>query len=242
MIQITHLTKGYNGRAVLDDIDLDIKTGEILAVLGESGVGKSVLLKNMMGLVRPDKGDIFIGGQSIISLREKDLLKLRRRIGYLFQEGALYDFMNVFDNIAFPLKEHTKLKKKDIAQKVREILQLVDLSGIESQYPSQLSGGMKKRVGLARAIILDCNILFCDEPTSGLDPIRSRDITDLIKSVSKRMGCTTVITSHDIGNSFRLADRVALLKSGKVVAQGKKDDLANSSDGFVREFISVSRS
>lgn len=236
-IQIEHLSKSFNGQVVLDDINLNIERGEILCVLGESGTGKSVLLKHMMGLMKPDSGRILIDGQDITSLSEDQLLKIRKNIGYLFQEGALYDFMTVFENIAFPLREHTDFDRKTIAQKVRHILETVDLSGVEGKYPSELSGGMKKRVGLARSIILDSKILFCDEPTSGLDPIRSRDISDLIKNVSRTIKCTTVVTSHDMANAFRIADRLALVRKGRIVAIGNQNDFESSTDSFVREFV-----
>ena len=238
MIQIANLSKAFGKQVVLDNVSLAIERGEIIVIAGESGVGKSVLLKHIMGLLKPDKGTIHIDGEDITAMSEKQLLKIRKIIGYLFQEGALYDFMNVFENIAFPLREHTKFSGKVIAEKVRNILNVVDLEGIEKKFPSELSGGMKKRVALARAIVLDSKILLCDEPTSGLDPIRSRDISDLIKNVSRKMRCTTVVTSHDITNSFRIADRLALIKSGKIIAMGTKEDLRASKDAFVSEFIS----
>lgn len=237
MIRIEHLTKSFNGQVVLDDINLEIAKGEILVVLGESGAGKSVLLKQMIGLLKPDKGRITIDGREITSLSEKELLKVRKDIGYLFQEAALYDFMNVFDNIAFPLREHTADDRATITAKVRKILDIVDLHGVEEKFPAELSGGMRKRVGLARSIILDSNILFCDEPTSGLDPIRSRGISDLIRDVSRKLGCTTVITSHDIRNAFRIADRLALIQDGKIAVIGSRGELEASRDPFVKEFI-----
>lgn len=237
MICISNVSKSFGDQRVLDGIDLQIQKGEILVVLGESGTGKSVLLKNIMGLLKPDQGSIAIDGVDIVNLKEKELLKIRKKIGYLFQEGALYDFMNVYENIAFPLREHEHLTSSAIKEKVHNILKLVDLSGVENKLPSELSGGMRKRVGLARSIILDSKILLCDEPTSGLDPIRSRDISDLIHDVSKKLNCTTVITSHDIQNSFRIADRVALVRQGKVIALGSPEDLKNSSNAFVQEFV-----
>lgn len=237
MIRVEHLSKSFSGQVVLDDINLEVSKGEILAILGESGTGKSVLLKHMMGLLLPDRGQIQIDGREITGLTEKELLKIRKSIGYLFQEAALYDYMNVFENIAFPLQEHTEYDQKTIAQKVKSILEMVDLKDAEEKYPSQLSGGMKKRVGLARAIVLDSNILFCDEPTSGLDPIRSRDISDLIKDVSKKINCTTVVTSHDIENAFRIADRLVLIRHGKIVANGTPAQFKASTDVFVKEFI-----
>lgn len=237
MIRVEQLFKSFNGQVVLDDISLEINEGEIMVILGESGTGKSVLLKHMIGLLKPDHGKVYIDGREITQLPEQALLKIRQGIGYMFQEGALYDFMTVFENIAFPLREHTDLNDAAIGQKVRTVLELVDLKDVEHKFPSELSGGMKKRVGLARSIVLDSAILFCDEPTSGLDPIRSRDISDLIRNVSKKLHCTTVITSHDITNAFRVADRVALIRNGKVVALGTQADLESSADAFVKEFI-----
>jgi len=237
MIKVAHVYKSFNGQAILNDVNLEVCEGEILAILGGSGAGKSVLLKHMMGLIRPDRGHIFINEEDISELPERDLLKIRREIGYLFQEGALYDFMTVEENIAFPLREHTRLKSSQIRDKVRHILGMIDLKDVGEKYPSQLSGGMKKRVALARAIILDSKILFCDEPTSGLDPILSRDISDLIKDVSFKMGCTTVLTSHDIANAFRIAGRAVLIRDGRVVCVGTHDQLKSSEDQFIRAFI-----
>lgn len=237
MICVEHLVKSFNGQAVLNDISFEVNKGEILVILGESGAGKSVLLKHMIGLLKPDHGEIRINGKEITRLSERELLKIRKGIGYLFQEGALYDFMNVFENIAFPLREHTTFDQQTIAEKVRNILEMVDLKGVEEKLPSELSGGMKKRVGLARSIILGSSILFCDEPTSGLDPIRSRDISDLIKDISNKLNCTTVITSHDIGNAFRIADRLALIHNGKIIIIGTQAQLEASNDAFVREFV-----
>lgn len=237
MIRVVNVSKSFQGQPVLENINLTISEGEIVAILGESGTGKSVLLNNMIGLLKPDQGEVFIGGQDITKLTEKQLLQVRKSIGFLFQEGALYDFMNCFDNIAFPLREHTHLKEKVIREKIQKILKLIDLQGVENKFPSELSGGMKKRVALARAIVLDSKVLFCDEPTSGLDPIRSRDISDLIRSVSKQLNCTTVITSHDIANSFRVADRLVLLGKGRIIMDGTKEDFEKSGIDAVQAFI-----
>lgn len=238
MIELTNVSKTFSGQKILDDITLHIGTGEIVVILGESGTGKSVLLKHIIGLIKPDQGQIMIDGQDISRLSERKLLNVRKKIGFLFQEGALYDFMNCFDNIAFPLREHTRMKERVIKEKIQKILKLIDLQGVEDKLPSQLSGGMKKRVALARAIVLDSKILFCDEPTSGLDPIRSRDISDLIRNVSKELNCTTIITSHDIKNSFRVADRLILLGNGKIVADGNRGFFEQSNLPQVQEFIS----
>ena len=237
MIKVSHLSKSFNGQKVLDDISLDVQQGEIFVILGESGTGKTVLLKHMVGLLKPDRGTVQIDSRNITGLDEKDLLKIRKTFGYLFQEGALYDFMNVFENVSFPLREHTRLDKSTIAAKVKDILKLVGLEGVEEKFPSELSGGMKKRAALARSIILESKILFCDEPTSGLDPIRSRDISDLIKDVSRKFNRTTVVTSHDIANSFRIADRLIILHDSKIHASGTKEELKVSNDPFIKEFI-----
>lgn len=236
MIRVEHLYKSFNRQEVLKDINVDIAEGELLVILGESGSGKSVLLKNMIGLFKPDQGCVRINGEDITRMSERQLLGVRKKIGYLFQEGALYDFMNCYDNIAFPLREHTDFKEKVIREKIERILKLIDLEDVENKFPSELSGGMKKRVALARAICLDSKILFCDEPTSGLDPIRSRDISDLIRNVSKKLGCTTVVTSHDLPNSFRIADRCLILRNGAVVATGTPKEIQESDNATVREF------
>jgi len=237
MIKVAHLYKSLNHQPVLKDINLTIQDGEIWVVLGQSGVGKSVLLQHMIGLFEPDEGSIEINGLGLKDLSGQQWLELRRTMGYLFQEGALYDFMTVFENIAFPLHEHTKFSVKEINDKIQHILQLVGLEGVEHKYPPQLSGGMRKRVALARAVILDSRILFCDEPTSGLDPILSRDITNLIRDISRHFKTTTVIASHDIANSLRIADKIAVLKDGQIVVQGTPSEIRASQNDFIKEFI-----
>lgn len=237
MIKVEHLSKTLGDQKVLDDISFEVAAGEILVFLGPSGTGKTVLLKHLIGLFSPDSGNVIINGQDITKLSQKDQLKIRKDFGYLFQEGALYDFMNVFDNIAFPLREHTNQTFQEIKKRVEEVLEMVDLHDVESKMPSELSGGMKKRVGLARAIVLGAKLLLCDEPTSGLDPIRSYDISNLIRQVVKKIGATTVITSHDVENSFRIADRLAILNEGHIEVIGKKQDLMACQHPFVKEFL-----
>ena len=237
MIKVEGLYKKLGGQPILEDINFHVNSGEIIAVLGLSGVGKTVLLKHLIGLFRPDHGRVVIDGVDIDSLSEDQLLKVRCNMGYLFQEGALYDFMDVYDNVAFPLREHTKLKSFEITARVREVLKLVDLDGAESKFPNELSGGMKKRVGLARAIVLGAKVLLCDEPTSGLDPIRSRDISDLIRHVSLQIGSTTVMTSHDVSNSFRIATRIIIINESRIAAMGTARQLKDSQEPFVREFL-----
>ncbi len=240
MIKVEHLTKSFSSEKVLDDISFEVAAGEILVFLGPSGTGKTVLLKHLIGLLKPEAGSVMIDGQDITHLTQKDQLEIRKNFGYLFQEGALYDFMDVFDNVAFPLREHTSLNPQQIRDKVREVLNMVDLEDVESKMPSELSGGMKKRVGLARAIVLGAKILLCDEPTSGLDPVRSYDISNLIRQVVKKIGATTVITSHDVVNSFRIADRLAILNEGRIEVIGCKEDLLKCQHPFVKEFLKPS--
>jgi phospholipid/cholesterol/gamma-HCH transport system ATP-binding protein len=237
MIKVEGLYKQLGGHPVLEDISFDVGKGEIVAVLGLSGAGKTVLLKHLIGLIRPDKGRVVIDGVDIDSLSEDELLKVRCNMGYLFQEGALYDFMDVYDNVAFPLREHTKLKTAEVAARVREVLKLVDLDDVESKLPAELSGGMKKRVGLARAIVLGAKVILCDEPTSGLDPIRSRDISDLIRHVSQQIGSTTVMTSHDVNNSCRIATRLIIINENRIAAMGTAGELKGSKHPFVQEFL-----
>jgi len=242
MIKVEGLYKKLGGQPVLQDINFEVAGGEIVSVLGLSGAGKTVLLKHLIGLILPDKGRVVIDGVDIDVLRENQLLKVRCNMGYLFQEGALYDFMDVYDNVAFPLREHTKLQPFEVAARVREVLKLVDLEDAESKVPSELSGGMKKRVGLARAIVLGAKVLLCDEPTSGLDPIRSRDISDLIRHVSQQIGSTTVMTSHDVNNSFRIATKLIILNESRIAAMGTAAQIKESKDPFVREFLRAGHS
>ena len=237
MIEVSGLCKRIDGQSILDNISLDINEGEIMVILGASGAGKSIFLQHLIGLIKPDHGKIIINAIDITKLSEKQLLTVRKNIGYLFQEGALYDSMTVYENLAFPLEEHTNYSSKEIANRIENILSRVELQGTEDKYPVQLSGGMKKRAALARAVILGSRILFCDEPTSGLDPIRSQDISDLIKTIARELHCTTVITSHDINNSFRIADRVELIHQGKLIATGTEKELKHSKDPFIKRFV-----
>ncbi len=237
MIKVEGVYKQLGGQPVLEDITFDVSAGEIIAVLGLSGAGKTVLLKHLIGLFRPDKGRVVIDGVNIDLLSETELLKVRCNMGYLFQEGALYDFMDSYDNVSFPLREHRKLKPTEVSARVREVLKLVDLDGVEPKFPDELSGGMKKRVGLARAIVLGAKVLLCDEPTSGLDPIRSRDISDLIRHVSQQIGSTTVMTSHDVGNSFRIANRIIIINDCRIAAIGTAQQLKESKESFVQQFL-----
>ncbi len=240
MIKVEHLSKTLGDQKVLNDISFDVASGEILAFLGPSGTGKTVLLKHLIGLLKPDCGSVIINGQDITLMAQSKQLEMRKDFGYLFQEGALYDFMNVFENIAFSLREHTTYNNQKIRERVREVLDMVDLEDVEIKMPSELSGGMKKRVALARAIVLGAKVLLCDEPTSGLDPIRSFDISNLIRTVVKKIGATTVITSHDVVNSFRIADRIAILNEGNIEVIGSTQDVLLCQNPFVKEFLKPS--
>jgi len=240
MIKVRNLHKYYDGQHVLKGINLDIADQEILVILGESGSGKTVLLKHLIGLEFPDEGMVEINGVDITRLSESELLKVRRGIGYLFQEGALYDFFTVRENVAFPLREHSTMTWNDIWAKADHLLEMVGLSHAKDKMPSELSGGMKKRAALARAVVLDSKILLCDEPTSGLDPIRSQEISDLIKEITRQIGSTTVATSHDIHNAFRLADRLVLIRDGQILKQGTARDFQQADDEFIQKFLSVS--
>ncbi len=237
MIKVRGLSKSFNGQKVLDAIDLEVSTGEIVAVLGPSGTGKSVLLLNLIGLMASDSGEVDIDGIPVSRLPERDLLKFRRNVGYLFQDSALYDFMTVEENLAFPLREHGQFKPDEIKNRVRTFLAMVDMADAGMKYPSELSGGMRKRAALARAIVTAPKVLLCDEPTSGLDPIRSRDISLLIRDLSKKLGCTTVITTHDVRNAFLCADRSIVLYAGRIVAQGAEKELRALIHPFVKEFL-----
>ena len=237
MIKIETVSKAFNGNKVLDGVSLEISQGQVAVLMGLSGTGKSVLLQHIVGLMRPDSGRVMVDGEPVHELPEHKLLVFRRKIGYVFQDSALYDFMTVQENLAFPLKEHTRLKTAEIRSKVDAYLKMVDLSGSGAKYPSELSGGMRKRVALARALIMDTKVLLCDEPTSGLDPIRSRDISLLIRDLSVKTGCTTVVTTHDIHNAFRIADRAFVIDRGRLVVEGTEQNVRASQVPFVKEFL-----
>jgi phospholipid/cholesterol/gamma-HCH transport system ATP-binding protein len=237
VIKVVDVHKSFNSQKVLDGINLEIERGKITVIIGKSGGGKSVLMKHLIGLLKPDKGEIWIEGVEITHLKERELNKVRRKFGMLFQEAALFDSMNVAENVEFPLREHTPMPLKDIRKKADERLREVGLLGFGEKMPSELSGGMKKRVGLARALALDPEIILFDEPTSALDPIISLTIQDLIKETQMRLKKTYVVISHDIAGMFRIADKVAMLNEGKIIAFGTPYDVKRSQDRAVREFL-----
>jgi len=240
-IRIVDLHKSFKGQVVLDGINLEAKRGRITVIIGKSGGGKSVLMKHLIGLMKPDKGEVWIDGVEITRLKERELNQVRMKFGMLFQEAALFDSMNVFDNVAFPLREQTNMSEREVKRIVDERLKEVGLLGFTEKLPSELSGGMKKRVGLARALALDPEIILFDEPTSALDPIISLTITDLIKETQTHLKKTYVVISHDVLGMFRIADTVAMLYDGKIVASGTPHEIKRSDRGEVKEFLKATK-
>ena len=238
VIKIVDLHKSFKGFEVLKGLNLEIERGRINFIIGRSGGGKSVLLKHIIGLMKPDSGSILLDGQDLVRLNETKLNLVRKRFGMLFQDAALFDSMTVGENVAFPLKEHTRLKKAEIQSRVMEKLAMVGLEGVENFSPSEISGGMRKRVGLARAMILEPEILLFDEPTTGLDPIMCEQVDELIIETQKKLGVTSVVISHDIPATLSIADRVAMIYEGRIIIWGPPEELEKSKDPVVRQFLS----
>ena len=239
MIVLRDVHKRFGSQVVLDGVDLDVQEGETLALLGPSGTGKSVLLKHIIGLIRPDSGTIVVDDQDVCKLRRKELAALRSRIGYVFQNGALFDSMDVFENIRLGITDGEKYRDEDYArQRVTECLKLVNLAPeVMAKFPAELSGGMRKRVGIARAIAGSPKYLLYDEPTSGLDPVNADVIDGLVKRLDNELGVTSVMVTHDVRGAFRTADRLALLTGGKIVQQGSQDEFLKSRNPKVQEFL-----
>jgi phospholipid/cholesterol/gamma-HCH transport system ATP-binding protein len=237
LFEIRGMTKRYGDRVILDDLSFDILRGECFVILGRSGTGKSVTLRQLNGLEKPDAGSVVFDGTDLTELEERQLYPYRRRIAMLFQGGALFDSMNVFDNIAFPLREHTDFDDEKIATTVREKLGKVHLKDIEKKMPSDLSGGMKKRVALARSLALDPQAVLFDEPTTGLDPVTSATIGKLINSIQKELGVTAVVVTHDIPLARRVGDRLALLAGGRFCFLGDWQEADGSEDPQVADFL-----
>jgi len=236
-IRLQHLHKAFGPQVVLRDVSLCVPRGKTLMVLGRSGTGKSVLLKLLIGLQKPDDGVIEINEQSITSLPLKELNETRKKIGFLFQNAALYDSLTVAENVAFPLRRHTRLSGLEQEQRVRELLARVGMEEAMEKMPANISGGMKKRVGLARALALDPEIMLLDEPNAGLDPITAAEIDELIRELQQERGITSVVVTHDMRSVQTVADRVALLNKGRIVVEGTPDELAHSDDPFVVNFM-----
>ncbi len=237
MIEIKEVYKSFGANQVLNGVDLNISQGETIVILGRSGCGKSVLLKHIIGLMRPDKGQIFIDGEEITAYSYEKLSNLRKRFGMLFQGAALFDSMTVEENVGLGLTEHTDLGKEKIKEIVKEKLRLVGMAGVENLKPAELSGGMKKRVGLARAIAMDPDIVLYDEPTTGLDPIMADVINELVISLRNTLKITSIAVTHDIVSAYKIADRIAMLYEGKIIWVGTPEETKNTTDPVVKQFI-----
>lgn len=237
MIKISGLKKFFGPKRVLDGVDLDIDKGKITVIIGRSGEGKSVLIKHIIGLLKPDEGRILLDGQEISSMSERDWGEVRKRFGMLFQGAALFDSMTVGENVGFPLKEHTDLGDEDIMKIVGEKLRRVGLVGVEHMMPAELSGGMKKRVGLARAIVMDPEIVLFDEPTTGLDPIMSDSIADLVLDTQRSLQTTYILITHDIPFTYKIADKIAMLHEGRIIEQGSVDEMKKNQNPVLRQFL-----
>ncbi|HEX5399135.1 MAG TPA: ABC transporter ATP-binding protein [Verrucomicrobiae bacterium] len=237
MIEVRNLKKDFNGHAVLNGVSFRIETGESVAIIGRSGGGKSVLLKHLIGLLKPDAGEVLIDGENIVPMNERQLLRVRLKFGMVFQGAALFDSLTVAENVAFGLRRCEHLTEAQITQRVAEALEVVDLPGTENKNPAELSGGMRKRVGLARAIIYEPQIVLYDEPTTGLDPIVSDSIDRLMMRVRDRLKVTTVVVTHDMRTARRLGQRVLMLHDRKLYTTGPSENFFASQDPVVRQFI-----
>lgn len=237
MIQFDHVSKSFGPKKILDDVSYEIKKGEIFMIVGPSGTGKSVSLKHMVRLLTPDSGRVLVAGEDISHADGADLERMREHFGYLFQGGALLAWMNIADNVALPLREKTDMGEDEIRDKVMRTLALVGLENDAMKMPSEISGGMQKRAGLARAIIRDPEIVLYDEPTSGLDPVMSRHIDRLIADLNRRLGITSIVVTHDLNSALSAGHRIAMLKAGKVVQISTPDEFRESDNPFVREFM-----
>jgi len=237
MIELINLNKTFDDHVVLDNVNLTIQDGETIVIIGRSGAGKSVMLKHIIGLVKPDSGQVIVDGQDITRLGGKDLNILRLKFGMLFQGAALFDSLNVRDNVAFNFIEHSKIDDKSIDKRVAECLELVGLQGIEHLRPAELSGGMKKRVGLARAICMNPKIILYDEPTTGVDPIMADAVNDLIKDLQEKLKTTAVAVTHDMTSAYKIADRIAMLYKGKIIEVGTPDEIKKTGNPIVKQFV-----
>jgi phospholipid/cholesterol/gamma-HCH transport system ATP-binding protein len=238
IIEIIDLHKSFREQKVLDGVNLDIEEGKTTVIIGRSGGGKSVLLKHIIRLLKPDSGHVLIDGTDITTLNDRDLNEIRKKFGMLFQESALFDSMNVGENVAFPLREQTKMKDGEIKKIVADRLRAVGLTGIEDKMPSELSGGMRKRVGLARAIAMHPQMVLFDEPTTGLDPIMTEAINDLIIDTQKNFNLTSIVISHDVESIFKIGHKIAMLHEGKIVEYGTPEEIRKSKNPVLIQFLS----
>lgn len=237
MIRFKNVVKRFGARTILKGISFEIKAGEILFILGTSGTGKSVLLKSIVGLLKPDEGQIFIDNQEVSKLSEVEYSDVRKKCGMVFQHPALFDSLTIFENVAFGLRKHYNLTEADIKLKVKRALLMVNLSGVENKYPTELSYGMQKRVSLARTVAIVPKILLFDEPTTGLDPITTNAVNALIKDLSQTLGATSIVVSHDMACALAIADRIIVLDKGEIVDQGTPKELLKSTIPLVEDFL-----
>jgi phospholipid/cholesterol/gamma-HCH transport system ATP-binding protein len=239
-VRVRGLEKRFGDNLVLSNLDIDIERGKVNVIIGASGAGKSVLIKHFMCLLRPDRGQVRVDGTDVFALDPRALAKFRRKFGLVFQFAALFDSLSVEDNCAFPLREHTKKSRAEIRDIVADRLEQLGLGGTQSKFPAELSGGMRKRVGLARALVLEPEILMFDEPTTGLDPLATRNVDEMVLATMERYKVTSVVISHDMASVFRIADRIALLHEKRVAAVGTIVEIRNHPDPYLREFITTS--
>jgi phospholipid/cholesterol/gamma-HCH transport system ATP-binding protein len=239
-IRIRGLTKSFGDHKVLRGVDLDVDRGKINIIIGGSGQGKSVMMKHLMGLLKPDAGHIWVDGEDVVPLDDFQLNRVRLKFGMSFQYSALFDSLTVEENVAFPLVEHSQKSRAEIKDLVKARLESLGLKNIEHKYPSELSGGMRKRVGLARALVLEPQILLYDEPTTGLDPVATKNVDDMIRDISQQTGVTSIVISHDMASTFRVGDRISMLYEGKIIESGSPDEIRATKNPFLREFVETS--
>jgi phospholipid/cholesterol/gamma-HCH transport system ATP-binding protein len=237
VLEVRDLVKSFNHQRVLDGVDLDVNKGEILVIIGRSGCGKSVLLKHLIGLLEPDSGSIAVEGRLLSELTHRELYKMRLNFGMLFQNAALFDSMTVAENVGLALVEHSGMSRAKIAETVSHKLELVGMNGTESMMPADLSGGMRKRVSLARAIAFDPRYIFFDEPTTGLDPITADAINDLIVKLGAHLAVTSIAVTHDMKSAYKIADRIVMLHGGKIIKSGTPEEIEHSDDPVIHQFI-----
>jgi len=238
MIQISGLYKSFGAHKILDGLNLNINKGTTCVIIGRSGCGKSVLLKHIVGILRPDRGSLLVGGHDVVTMPQKELDALRMKIALVFQGGALFDSMTVGENVGFGLIEHgVKIPQKELLERIEESLCMVDLCGIANLMPSELSGGMKKRVALARAVCMKPEIILYDEPTTGVDPITADSINELIKSLHDKLKVTSIVVTHDMKSAYKVADHIAMMYQGKIIAQGTPEEIQNTDHPVVHQFI-----
>ena len=238
-IDVRDVWKTFGGNQVLKGVSLQMTPGTTTVVLGASGSGKTVLMKHIMGLFKPDRGEVIVDGENISAMDRQELARFRTRMGMVFQNSALFDSLTVGENVAFPLREHTKLSDDQIRKKVHDTLAVVELFGVEDKFPAELSGGMRKRVGLARAIVREPKIVLYDEPTTGLDPLTTESVDDMIIGAREKLNVTSVVISHDIGSAFHIGDHIAMLHNGKIVEEGPPDKLRHTKEPHTQHFLAT---